>query len=364
MAFGLTGALGTFLEAMNTTLGPYLRKFVLVFFDDILIYSSSFEEHLHHLRLIFQLLAKDQWKIKLSKCTFARRQIRYLGHVISDAGVSTDPSKVAAVAQCPTPSNTKELRGFLGLAGYYRKFVRNFGVISKPLTELLKKHALFVWTLQHEESFNALKSALCSAPVLALPDFSKPFAIESDACDNGVGAVLTQAGHPLAFFSKALGPKSRGLSTYEKEYLAILLVVQQWRPYLQHSEFIIYTDQKSLAQLTEQRLHTHWQQKVFTKLLGLQYRVIYKKGADTGAADALSRKPSHELQCAALSTCSPAWLSEIIAGYQSDADALSLIAKLAIDPKVVPHFSLSNGLLYYKGRLWIGQNLPLQQKLI
>ena len=206
-------------------------------------------------------LAKDQWKIKLSKCTFAQQEISYLGHVISAKGVSTDPSKVAAVANWPPPATVKELRGFLGPAGYYRKFVKHFGIICKPLTDLLKKHTVFVWTAIHEESFNALKQALCQAPVLALPNFAKPFSIETDASGLGVGAVLMQDGHPLAFISKALGPKSQGLSTYEKEYLAILLAIQQWQSYLQHNEFIIYTDQKSLTQLTEHRLHTHWQQK-------------------------------------------------------------------------------------------------------
>jgi len=131
----------------------------------------------------------------------------------------------------------------LGLAGYYRKFVRNFGVIAKPLTELLKKNTLFSWTTAHDQSFQALKQALSSSPVLALSDFSKPFSIETDASASGIGVVLTQEGHPLAFLSKALGPRSRGLSTYEKEYMAVLMAVQQWRSYLQHAEFTIFTDQ-------------------------------------------------------------------------------------------------------------------------
>lgn len=157
----------------------------------------------------------------------------------------------------------------MGLAGYYRKFVRHFGIISKPLTNLLKKNTLFIWTPDHETAFLILKQALCNSPVLALPNFSRPFCIETDASKGGVGAVLMQDGHPLAYLSKALGPKSCGLSTYEKEYMAILLAVQSWRSYLQFQEFVILTDQKSLIQLGDQRLHTTWQQKVFSKLLGL-----------------------------------------------------------------------------------------------
>lgn len=228
MPFGLTGAPGTFQDAMNSTLAPYLRRFVLVFFDDILIYSKTYEEHLEHLKLVFEQLLVHDWKIKLSKCDFAQTSIAYLGHVISGTGVSTDPQKVTTVTAWPTPANTKDLRGFLGLAGYYRKFVRHFGVLAKPLTELLRKHVVFPWTPAHEDSFQALKSALTSAPVLALPDFSKPFSIETDASNSGIGAVLAQDGHPLAYLSKALGPRNRGLSTYE-EYMSVIMAVQQWR---------------------------------------------------------------------------------------------------------------------------------------
>ena len=161
-------------------------------------------------------------------------------------------------------------------------------MISWPLTDLLKKGALFVWTAVHKQSFLALKTALTSALILAMPNFSKPFVIETDASGTGVGAVLMQQGHPLAFLSKSLNPRLQGLSTYEKEYLAILMAVEQWRSYLQLAEFQILTDHKSLVQLEDQRLHTPWQQKVFTKLLGLQYRIVYKKGIDNGATDALS----------------------------------------------------------------------------
>lgn len=216
----------------------------------------------------------------------------------------------------------------------------------------------------HDKSFQALKTALCHSPVLALPDFSQPFSIETDACGVGVGAVLMQNGHPLAFISKALGPKSQGLSSYEKEYLAILLAIQQWRSYLQHGEFTIYTDQKSLCQLTEQRLHTSWQQKVFTKLIGLQYKIVYKKGAENRVADALSRKPTHDSSCAAISSSTPQWIQEVLDGYQQDPASLTMISKLAIDASAIPHFTLTDGLLRYKSRIWIGANATLQTKLL
>ena len=152
------------------------------------VYSRSYEEHLVHLAAVFQWLAADNWKIKLSKCTFAQRSVAYLGHIISERGLSTDPAKIQAIMSWPVPRSVKELRGFLGLAGYYRKFIRHFGLIAKPLTELLKKDSLFIWTSIHESAFRALQSALSSAPMLALPDFSQPFHIETDASRNGVGA--------------------------------------------------------------------------------------------------------------------------------------------------------------------------------
>lgn len=259
MSYGLTGAPATFQGLMNQILAPLLRKGVLVFIDDILIYSQNLDDHVALLRRVFQLLTDHQLKVKRSKCSFARASLTYLGHVISAEGVATDSKNIQAVRNWAVPCNVKEVRGFLGLAGYYRKFVRSFGIISRPLTDLLKKNVVFVWTSEHQASFDALKEALVSAPVLALPDFSKVFEIETDACDKGVGAVLMQAGHPLAFLSKSLGPRNQGLSTYEKECLAILLAVEQWRSYLQFGEFIIRTDQRSLIHLDDQRLVTPWQ---------------------------------------------------------------------------------------------------------
>lgn len=332
---------------------------LLYFFDDILIYSSSYEEHLQHLHQVLTLLAKDQWVVNLKKCHFAKQEIHYLGHILSGQGIHTDPAKVTAVLQWPTPASIRELRGFLGLAGYYRKFVRHFAVIAKPLTNLLKKHVPFVWSSEHQLDFDTLKQALCSAPVLGILDFTKTFAIETDACHTGVGAVLLQEGHPLAYVSKPLGIKNQGLSTYEKEYLAILIAVDQWRSYLQLAEFIIYTDQKALTHLNDQRLHTVWQQKVFTKLLGLHYQIVYKKGADNSAANSLSRRAHPKHSCCAMSVVTPEWCQDIIAGYHQDKQSTTLLEKLVTNGSVVPHFTLDKGLIRYKNRIWVGNNRPL-----
>lgn len=365
MSFGLTGAPATFLKAMNDTLKSVLRKFALVFFDDILIYSPTLSSHLEHLKQVLQLLRNHHWKVKLSKCSFGQQQLSYLGHIIGVNGVATDPSKVQDVLDWAVPVSTKKLRGFLGLAGYYRKFVKNFGIISKPLTQLLRKGVPYVWTTETDNAFNTLKQALASAPVLALPNFQKTFTVETDASDCGIGAVLSQDKHPIAYVSKALGPRTRGLSTYEKECMAILLAVDHWRSYLQHGEFIILTDHHSLMHLSDQRLHTPWQHKAFTKLLGLQYKICYRKGSSNAAADALSRKfQDSDSEILAISSSVPQWLMEATQGYEKDAQAAKLLSTLAIHSEKHIHYFLDNGIIRYKNRIWVGNNPELQLKLI
>jgi Reverse transcriptase (RNA-dependent DNA polymerase)/RNase H-like domain found in reverse transcriptase len=248
MPFGLTNAPTTFQQLMNDIFKELLRKGVLVFFDDILIYSASVEEHLKLLDRVFQILRTNQLFAKLSKCSFGVGQIDYLGYIISEVGVSTNPTKIEAMLNWPVPNNLKELRGFLGLTGYYRRFVRDYGNIGKPLTDLLKKRA-FLWSGEAQNVFEALKRAMISAPVLALPEFSKPFVVEADASDFGVGAVLSQEKKPIIFFSKVLGPRALGLSTYEKELKAILLAIDKWRHYLQIQLFMIKINHQSLKHL-------------------------------------------------------------------------------------------------------------------
>lgn len=163
--------------------------------------------------------------------------------------------------------------------------------------------------------------------------------------------VLLQDGHPLAFISKALGPRTRGLSTYEKEYLAILVAVEQWCSYLQHAEFVIHTDHRSLMHVTDQRLHTPWQLKLYTKLVGLQYKIVYKAGSSNLAADALSRHPDPPAQLLAISSSQPAWLRDVLSGYRDDPSAQRLLQELAIDPDAHPPYKLQDGILRINGRI-------------
>lgn len=186
-------------------------------------------------------------------------------------------------------------------------------MISRPLYDPLKKGVLFQWNSRADIVFKLLKQALVTAPVLALPDFSKPFVLETDACETGFGAVLIQDGHPVAYLSKAVCSKNQALSTYEKECMAILLAIDKWRAYLQHQEFLIRTDHRSLIHIIGQRVATKLQLKAILKLMDLQYKVVYKKGVTNQAADALSRLPHEQLVCP-ISTLYPEWLERVKLG--------------------------------------------------
>jgi len=363
MPFGLTNAPATFQAAMNTIFQPLLRKCVLVFMDDILIYSKTLNEHTHHLQQVLQILNDNSFLLKRSKCIFAEQSLEYLGHIISKSGVSTEPSKITAVTNWPIPGTVKQLRGFLGLTGYYRRFIRHYGLISKPLTQLLKKGVTFLWTPQAQEAFQLLKSALSTAPVLAIPDFNKQFIIETDASDLGMGAVLMQEGHPISFLSKAFCPRNQALSTYEKECLALIMAVDKWRSYLHGKEFIIRTDHKSLLHLTEQTVTSRIQQKALLKLMDLQFRIQYKKGVNNTAADALSRNPQLD-EIWSISVSTPAWLEKLQLGYVEDVESKQLLTELSISPKNDKGFSLEDGILRHKGKVWVGNNALAQQHIL
>jgi hypothetical protein len=236
MPFGLTNAPATFQDLMNIIFSKILRKFVLVFFDDILIFSRTLEEHIKHLTTILQLIRAHQLKVKLSKCTFATDSVEYLGHVISGSSIATDPSKITNVISWKTPTNITQLRGFLGLTGYYRRFIKHYATICKPLHEALKKNS-FQWETIEKEAFAQLKTTMTTPPVVSLPNFNLPFVLETNACASGLGEVLMQLGKPMAYLSKAIVPKLASMSIYKKEDMAILEALKKLRHYLLWTDY-------------------------------------------------------------------------------------------------------------------------------
>ncbi|KAL0533703.1 hypothetical protein IC582_027744 [Cucumis melo] len=222
MLFGLTNAPATFQALMNAIFKPFLRKLVLVFFDDILVYSKNENDHLVHLGKVLSILRKHKLYANRKKCSFAQHKIEYLGHVISGEGVEVDPEKIKSIVEWPVPTNIKEVRGFLGLTGYYRRFVQNYGTIAAPLTQLLKKGG-YKWSDEAMVAFDQLKKAMMSLPVLALPNFTQPFEIETDASGYGVGAMLIQASRPTAYYSHRLALRDRARPDYERELMVVVL---------------------------------------------------------------------------------------------------------------------------------------------
>lgn len=214
-----------------------------------------------------------------------------------------------------------------------------------------------------QASFDTLKRALVTAPVLAVPDFTKGFTIETDASSTGIGAVLSQGNHPIAYISKALGPKSQAMSTYEKECMALIMAVTKWKPYLQHREVTILTNHHSLIHLGDQKLLEGMQHKAFIKLIALQYKIVYKKGMDNKVADALSRQPDSP-QAHAISASTPRWLEIVVEGYQQDADTKQLLSELAVSRANEKGFSLKDGLIRYKGRIWLGNHVEAHQAVL
>ncbi|OMO81561.1 reverse transcriptase [Corchorus capsularis] len=363
MPFGLSNAPSTFQSAMNELFRPFLRKFILVFFDDILVYSKSMEEHLVHLEKALQTLADQHYFAKFSKCSFAQGSVDYLGHIISGLGVAVDHSKIDAILAWPVPTFIKKLRVFLGLTGYYRKFVRGYASLAAPLTDLLKKDN-FIWSAEATKAFESLKHVLVTAPVLAIPDFSQPFVLETDASMTAIGAVLSQHGHPIAYFSRKLNPQMQTASAYAREMFAITESVKKWRQYLLGRPFLIYTDQQSLRNLMNQTIQTPEQQRWLAKLLGYQYTILYKLGVQNKVADALSRSFPEQGELNAISGPTFPFLTQLRDYYANDPHGKQHFNDVKEHPNKFPDLLVQDGLLLRHGRIVIPENHPLQQQLL
>lgn len=353
MPFGLSNAPSTFQSQMNDLLRPFLRKFTLVFFDDILIYSPTWTDQLLHVEQVLIMLVSQGFYAKLNKCQFGVQSVQYLGHVISHQGVQADKEKLTAIVDWPTPTSLTTLRAFLGLTGFYRKFVQHYATIASPLTDLLKLHK-FSWPQTVASAFQQLKKAMLNLPLLTLPDFDIPFEVTTDASGIAIGAVLSQNHKPIAFFSKKLSPRMASLSTYVSELYALTESVKKWRQYLLGHTFKIFTDHKSLKSLMTQTIQTPEQQKWLTKLMGYNYEIHYTPGKDNVVADALSRSSdSSAMPCfTAISSLTFPWLQQLH-DFFSTLEGQQLISKITTNTASASKFCQKGGLLYFQDRLFI-----------
>ncbi|GKC24625.1 putative reverse transcriptase domain-containing protein [Tanacetum coccineum] len=290
MPFGLTNAPAIFMDLMNRVCKPYLDKFVIVFIDDILIYSKSEEEHEVHLKTILDLLEKEKLYAKFSKCEFWLKEVQFLGHVVNRDGIHVDPSKVESVKNWKTPESSTEIRSFLGLAGYYRRFIENFSKIAKPLTLLTQKNKTYVWGNEQDEAFRILKEKLCNAPVLALPDGPDDFVVYCDASKQGFGSVLMQRGKVIAYASRQLKKHEKNYTTHDLELGAVVFALKIWRHYLYGTKSVIYTDHKSLQYIFDQKDLNMRQRRWIELLSDYECEIKYHPGKANVVADALSRK--------------------------------------------------------------------------
>ncbi|GJS34760.1 putative reverse transcriptase domain-containing protein [Tanacetum coccineum] len=253
MPFGLTNAPAVFMDLMNRVCKPYLDKFVIVFIDDILVYSKDEEEHGKHLKIILELLKKERLYAKFSKCDFWLDSVQFLGHVIDRSGVHVDPAKIEAIKSWAAPTTPTEVRQFLGLAGYYRRFIEGFSLISKPLTKLTQKNKKYEWGKEEEEAFQTLKQKLCSAPILALPEGTEDFVVYCDASLKGYGAVLMQREKVIAYASRQLKVHEENYTTHDLELGAVVFALRLWRHYLYGTKCVVFTDHKSLQYILNQK---------------------------------------------------------------------------------------------------------------
>lgn len=293
MPMGLSTAPLTWQRAINTILIDLIGQGVYVYLDDIIIYAKSRKEHDSTLFKVMSLLKEHNLQLKISKCLFYARQFDYLGHVITEKGIKANPKKIEVIKNFPQPIKVKHIQSFLGICSYFRRYVKNYSHLSKPLTMLLKKEQPFIWTQKQQQCFDALKKALCEEVTLAFPDFDQLFYVTTDASDIAIGAMLSQGelpnDRPVYFFSKTLNDTQKRYSTIQKELLAIVESIKQFRIYLYGRFFILITDHKPLCYLFNMKDcgSRLFRQKL--EILNYNFKILYRPGAQNHVADGLSR---------------------------------------------------------------------------
>lgn len=372
--FGLTNAPAVFMALMHDVFKRELDSFIIVYLDDILIYSKTKEEHVEHLKFALTRLREHKLYAKMSKCCFSATQVEYLGHVLSHKGVSVEAQKVEAIKNWPRPSSKKSVQSFLGLVNYYRRFIQNCSHIAKPLTELTK-NVPFQWNPSAEESFQKLKDTICSAPVLMPfnPNAAVNIRVTTDASQYAIGAVLEQQDgevfRPVAFTSRTLNPAEQQYAAHERELLAIVDTLRTWRAYLHGKQFVVFTNHYQMKYLETQKQLSPRQVRWLELIVSFDFKIIPIRGKMNLVADALSRKdeerPSGKehvpsLLAKAISSTSTDQVNaisfvktpenlkkELTDNYLSDPEFKN---KLENPPD---NFHVQDGLLYFKGRLCI-----------
>lgn len=292
MPFGLCNASATFMQVMNDVFRPIIDDFVIVYLDDILVFSESWDDHVIRVKKVFDILRKEKLYVKMSKCEFAKTSLVYLGYVVGDGQLKVDPAKVECIVKWPKPSTVTEVRSFLGAVQYWRKFIANFSYIASSLHALTSTKTTFQWGRPQQKAFDTLKEKLSTAPVLVLPDLHQPFEIETDASGFAMGAVLMQGGKPVYYHSETFSGAVSNYPTYDKELYALVQSVKKWKHYLMGKETIIHTDHQPLQYLHSQ---SKLQQSRNFRWMGFlqQFHLVikYKKGVHNKVADMLSRPP-------------------------------------------------------------------------
>lgn len=303
MPFGLANAPSIFQRMMNTIFQDVLDKFVVIYLDDILIFSNNQEEHAKHVKFVLDRLRSSRLFCKKEKCQLFVTEIAYLGYVITENGVKMDPTKLTAIANWPTPNSAHDIQIFMGFANFYRRFIRNFAAISQPLTALLKKTSSFVWNSRAQGAFDSLKYQFTNPPLLIHPNPTKPFFVETDASDHAIGAVLSQLDahqimHPVAYFSRQMIPAERNYEIYDKELLSIIGALKEWRHYLLEAvhQVTIFTDHKNLEYFMANQQLSRRQARWSLFLSEFDLKIHHQAGSLNTKADALSRRPDYVQQ--------------------------------------------------------------------
>ena len=306
MPFRLSNAPSTFMHLMNDVLRPFIGKFLVVYFDDILIYSPSVTGHQEHLRTVCAKLQEEQLYANTSKCSFLNTSVSFLGFIISAVGIAVDPVKTTAIRDWPTPRSAFDIRSFHGLAQFYRWFVRNFSSIAAPLTDIFRQPQ-FDWNPAAERAFQQLKIALTSAPILRLPDFDKLFDVATDASGTGIGAVLSQDTHPVSYFSEKLNDAKGRYSNYDRELYAVVQALKFWRHYLLHREFTLFSDHDALRFLQSQKKlsarHGRWTEFLQDFTFSLPHRPAEIIASPTPSVDEFTRSKSPRRPSPGLINC-------------------------------------------------------------